>query len=92
MTHVHVTVISPERVLFDGAAEAVVAPAFDGLVGILPHHAPFLTLLGAGTLRVREGSTSSAFRVAGGFLQVMGDRVRVVADRAETSSQTEGSP
>ncbi len=86
----HVTVISPERALFDGEAGAVVAPAFDGLVGILPRHAPFLTLLGSGTLRVKQGSTSSAFRVAGGFLQVLGNRVRVVADRAENSSQSEG--
>ncbi len=86
----HVTVISPERALFDGEADAVVAPAFDGLVGILPRHAPFLTLLGSGTLRVKQGGTSSAFRVAGGFLQVLGNRVRVVADRAEHSSQSEG--
>ena len=81
----HVTVISPERALFDGEADAVVAPAFDGLVGILPHHAPLLALLGTGTLTVRRGGTSSAFRVAGGFLQVVGDSVRAVADRAENS-------
>ncbi len=81
----HVTVISPERALFDGPADAVIAPAFDGLVGILPRHAPFLTLLGTGTLTVRQGSTSSAFRVSGGFLQVVGDNVRAVADRAENS-------
>ena len=39
-----VTVVSPERQVFDGEATAVVAPAYDGLVGILPRHAPFLTL------------------------------------------------
>jgi F-type H+-transporting ATPase subunit epsilon len=82
---VHVTVISPERAVFDGEADSVVAPAFDGLVGIKPRHAPFLTLLGEGVLRVRHGSATSAFRVAGGFLQVVGDTVRVVADRAENS-------
>ena len=81
----HVTVISPERALFDGEADAVVAPAFDGLVGILPHHAPLLTLLGAGTLTVRQGGSSRAFRVTGGFLQVVGESVRAVADRAENS-------
>jgi F-type H+-transporting ATPase subunit epsilon len=79
----HVTVVSPERAVFDGAADAVVAPAFDGAVGILPRHAPFLTLLGAGVLQVRQGSDASRFRVAGGFLQVVGDMVRVVADRVE---------
>ena len=81
----HVTVISPERGVFDGDAEAVVVPAFDGLVGILPQHAPFLTLLGEGTLQVRHGGSTSSFRVAGGFLQVTHDTVRVVTDRAENS-------
>jgi F-type H+-transporting ATPase subunit epsilon len=81
----HVTVISPERAVFNGEADAVVAPAYDGLVGILNRHAPFLTLLGEGVLRVRHGGGSSVFRVAGGFLQVVNNTVRVVADRAETT-------
>ncbi|OLD96771.1 MAG: ATP synthase F1 subunit epsilon [Gemmatimonadetes bacterium 13_1_20CM_4_69_16] len=83
----HVTVISPERAVFDGAADAVVAPAFDGQVGILPGHAPFMTLLGKGVLTVRAagGSAASRFEVAGGFLQVVGDAVRVVADQVQTS-------
>ena len=80
----HVTVISPERSVFNGEAESVVAPAYDGLVGILNRHAPFLTLLGEGVLRVRHGGTTSVFKVAGGFLQVVDNTVRVVADRAET--------
>jgi F-type H+-transporting ATPase subunit epsilon len=81
----HVTVISPERALFDGAADAVIAPAFDGEVGVLPGHAPFLTLLGTGALTLRQGGTATRFRVSGGFLQVMGDGMRVVADRVEPS-------
>jgi F-type H+-transporting ATPase subunit epsilon len=81
-----VTVISPERALFDGDADSVVAPAFDGLVGILPRHAPFLTLMGDGVLTVTQGSTKRAFHVAGGFLQVVGDRVRAVADRGDVAS------
>src|ERR1051325_6310607 len=79
----HVTVVSPERAVFDGAADAVVAPAFDGQVGILPRRARFLTLLGAGVWRVRQGGASSRFQLAGGFLQVVGDAVRVGADRVE---------
>src|SRR5205823_12383601 len=68
----HVTVVSPEQGVFDGSADAIVAPAYDGQVGILPGHAPFLTLLGTGVLQVRHGSASTRFRVAGGFLQVVG--------------------
>ena len=80
-----VTVISPERAVFAGDADAVVAPAFDGLVGILPHHAPFMTLLGQGTLTVRQGTVSHAVTVRGGFLQVVGNAVRVVVEQAELS-------
>jgi len=80
-----VSVISPERSLFDGEADVVVAPAFDGQVGILPRHAPFMTLLGEGVLNVRRKGESTRFRVAGGFLQVAGDTVRVVAGKAENA-------
>jgi F-type H+-transporting ATPase subunit epsilon len=79
-----VTVLSPERTVFDGHAEAVVAPAFDGEVGILPRHAPFMTLLGEGRLVVRAAEGERHFRLRGGFLQVEDDVVRVIADRAET--------
>ena len=80
-----VSVISPERSLFEGEADAVIAPAFDGQVGILPRHAPFMTLLGEGVLNVRGKGESTRFRVAGGFLQVVGDVVRVVAGKAENA-------
>ena len=60
-----VTVISPEASMFDGEADAVVAPAFDGEVGILPNHAPFMTLLGEGTLTVRRGRIDEPFQRAG---------------------------
>ncbi len=79
-----VTVISPEDSVFDGEATAVVAPAYDGEVGILPKHAPFMTLLGEGKLTVRqEGGADEVFRVRGGILQVMDDVVNVVAEHAE---------
>jgi F-type H+-transporting ATPase subunit epsilon len=79
---VHVNVVSPEQALFDGDATAVVAPAYDGKVGILPRHAPFLTLLGTGELVIRTGGGARRFHVEGGFLQVVSDRVRVVAEKA----------
>ena len=79
-----VSVVSPERTLFEGDAESVIAPAFDGEVGILSHHAPMLTLLGSGRLRVRSGGGEQQFTVTGGFLEVADDRVRVVTERAET--------
>jgi F-type H+-transporting ATPase subunit epsilon len=77
-----VSVISPEAVLFEGETESIVAPAFDGEVGILTGHAPMLTLLGTGELRLRSGGADQRFIVEGGFLQVVDDRVRVVTERA----------
>ncbi|HXI33291.1 MAG TPA: hypothetical protein VNH63_04360 [Gemmatimonadales bacterium] len=77
------TLISPERALYDADASAVRAPAYDGDVGILPQHAPFLTLLGEGTLAISQGGATHAFNVRGGFLQVVSDVVRIVAEDAQ---------
>ena len=76
-----VSVVSPEATLFEGEASSVVAPAFDGEVGILPSHAPMITVLGQGTLRV-NGATNKRFIVSGGFVQVVDDTVRVVTEKA----------
>jgi F-type H+-transporting ATPase subunit epsilon len=78
----NVSLVSPEQALFDGDATAVVAPAYDGKVGILPRHAPFLTLLGTGDLVIRIAGGARLFHVEGGFLQVVANRVRVVAEKA----------
>ena len=73
-----VSVISPEKILFEGEAASVIAPAYDGEVGILENHAPMMTLLGKGSLRLGDRS----FEIEGGFLQVVDNNVRVVTERA----------
>ena len=78
-----VSVISPEAILFEGDVDSVVAPAFDGEVGILQHHAPMVTLLGSGDLRLKGGGSDRRFFVEGGFLQVVDDQVRIVTEKAE---------
>ncbi|MBI4410559.1 MAG: ATP synthase F1 subunit epsilon [Gemmatimonadetes bacterium] len=78
-----VAVISPERTIYEGDADMVVAPAWDGQVGILRGHAPMVVLLGHGDLRIRLGSAEEQFFVAGGFLQVVDDVVTVLSERAE---------
>lgn len=80
-----VSVISPERVLFEGTASGVIAPAFDGELGILPLHAPLMTLLGRGTLRVTTSDGEKRFLVDGGFLQVVDNAVRVVTEQASAA-------
>lgn len=78
-----VTVISPEAAVFDGDAESVVAPAFDGEIGILDNHAPLMTTLGRGVLTIRTGGTERRFDVQGGFLQVVKNRVRILAEHVQ---------
>ena len=80
-----VSVISPEAVLFEGQVDSVVAPAFDGQVGILTGHAPMLTLLGVGELRLGGEGSGRRFLVEGGFLQVADDHVRVVTEKARAA-------
>jgi F-type H+-transporting ATPase subunit epsilon len=76
-----VSVISPEAVLFQGETDSVVAPAYDGEVGILTGHAPLMALLGEGQLRLGSGGGRS-FTVSGGFMQVLNNDVRVVTEKA----------
>ena len=80
-----VSVISPEALLFEGSADSVVAPAFDGEVGILTGHAPMMTLLGRGELRIGAGADAKRFAVEGGFLQVVDNQVRVVTEKASAA-------
>lgn len=77
-----VSVISPESVLFEGEVSSVVAPAFDGEVGILENHAPMMTLLGSGSLRLGAAGSERRFNIEGGFLQVVENNVRIVTERA----------
>ena len=79
-----VTVLSPEQTVYQGPADGVVVPAFDGEVGILTGHAPIMTLLGRGVLRLSgaAGAAGARFQVEGGFLQVVDNQVRVVTERA----------
>ncbi len=81
-----VSVISPESVLFEGEVNSVVAPAFDGEVGILENHAPMMTLLGTGTLRLGGlASSEKRFNIEGGFLQVVENNVRIVTEKASAA-------
>jgi len=78
-----VKVVSPQRAVYEGPASSLVAPAWDGEVGLLPGHAPMLTLLGAGWLAVDiPGGGSENFYVAGGVLRVEGGSVTVLAEYA----------
>jgi F-type H+-transporting ATPase subunit epsilon len=80
----HVSLVSPERVLYEGDAEMVVARAAGGEIAFLPGHVPFLGALGIGVVRVLlPGEDEVVAAVHGGFVEVSQDRVTVLSDVAE---------
>jgi F-type H+-transporting ATPase subunit epsilon len=78
-----VEVTTAERVVFSGEAEVLLAPGVEGQLGILPHHAPLMTILQPGELVLRSGDEESYCAVSGGFLEVAGNAVAVLADACE---------
>lgn len=82
----HVRVITATATIFDGEADMVLAPGSDGELGILPRHAPLLTTLDIGELRVRRNNVDEGIFVGGGFLEVNANVVTVLADDAERSA------
>lgn len=81
-TSLAVALISPERTIFEGNADMVVAPAWDGEVGVLRGHAPMLVLLGKGDVRIVVAGSDQRFRIEGGFMQVVDDVVTVLSEHA----------
>jgi len=78
-----VEVVTPERRVLSAQADEVIAPGADGLFGVRPGHTPFLSVVHPGTLTLRDGGSSQSFFVAGGFVEVGNDTVRVLADQVE---------
>jgi len=83
----HLEVITPERKVYEEDVDMVVAPASEGYVGILPHHAPLFTTLGPGEFKVKRGGVEEVLAVFGGFMDVRGDRVVVLTDAAEHAEE-----
>ena len=81
-TALRVSVLTPEATIYEGEADQVVAPAYNGSLGIRRGHAALMALLGTGTLRIDQGSSSKSFTVSGGFLQVVDDTVTVLSESA----------
>jgi len=76
-------IVTQDKVLFEGPVDIVVAPGTMGEMGILPNHAPLLTTLAYGVLRLREGGREHAFTIAGGVMEVRPQIVTVLADVGE---------
>jgi F-type H+-transporting ATPase subunit epsilon len=88
MAKLRFELVSPERIVYsDDDVDMVLVPGADGELGILPNHAPLLTALGVGELRIRKGSEEECFAVHGGFMEVLANKVIVMADTAEHADE-----
>ncbi|MEA2527648.1 MAG: F-type H+-transporting ATPase subunit epsilon [Thermomicrobiales bacterium] len=88
MAKLRVEIVTGERVVFtENDVDMVVAPGSDGTLGILPRHAPLITTLAAGELRVKKGAREQSIVVFGGFMEVTPEKVVVLADTAERAEE-----
>jgi len=76
-------IVSQDRMVYEGDVDIVVLPGAAGEMGILPHHAPLLTTLKYGFIKVRQQGSEQVFTVAGGVAEIQPDIVTVLADAAE---------
>ena len=83
----HLEIVTAERLVLSDDVDQVNAPTKDGRVGILPRHMPLLTVLTEGELSIIKGGQRSEFAVYGGFMEVLPDRVTILADACDRSDE-----
>ena len=84
---IRLEIVTPERLVYADDVDAVAVPGVEGELGVLPHHAPLITTLGLGELRIRKAGQEEHFAIIGGFLQVRPDKVVVMAETADLASE-----
>ncbi len=84
---VPLSVVTPQRSLYEGPVEFLVCRGADGELGVLPRHAPLITYLKAGLVMIRNQGVEELLFVAGGFLEIQPDRVTILADVAERAEE-----
>ena len=80
-------IVTPEKMVFSGEVSAVLAWGVEGQLGILPHHAPLMTMLQPGDLVIKKGTEEDTLTISGGFLEVRPDKVIVLADACERAEE-----
>ena len=91
MASVKLDIVTAERVVFSDDVETIVAPGIDGELGILPSHAPLMTMLVPGELRIKRSGEEFSLAISGGFLEIRPDRVIVLADTAERAEEIDAA-
>ena len=91
MPGIKLDIVTAERVVYSADVDEVVAPGAEGQLGILPHHAPLMTILQAGELLIKKGAQEDILAISGGFLEVRPDHVIVLADQAERAEEIDAA-
>lgn len=79
----NVSVISPNKTVWDNSAEEIILPSTTGQLGVLTGHAPLLTALGVGVMRIRDGKTWKSLALLGGIAEVEENEVKILVNGAE---------
>lgn len=87
MAKLRLEIVTAERQVYADDVDMVIAPGVEGELGILPRHTPLLTMLQPGELRAKKEGQETAIFVSGGFLEVRGNKVVVLADTAERAEE-----
>lgn len=83
----HFEIATPERVVYSDDVESVTVPTVDGEITVLAHHLPLVTVLKAGELLIKKGSDVHPYAIGGGFLEMDGTKLTVLADTTEHLSE-----
>jgi len=89
MAKLKVEIVTPEKRVLSVQADEVIVPGARGLFGVRPGHTPFLSLMEPGWMTLKDGATTQRFYLAGGFVEVASDTVRILADQAETEAEVD---
>ncbi len=84
---IRIDIVTAERLVFSEDADIVIVPGVEGEMGILPHHAPIMTMIKPGEVLVRKGTEEYYLAVSGGFLEVKPDHITILADAAERADE-----
>ncbi|MFC1897052.1 F0F1 ATP synthase subunit epsilon [Chloroflexota bacterium] len=87
MANLRLDIVTAERTVFSEDVNVLIAPGLEGELGILPHHAPLMTMLKSGELRIIQGENEFFLAISGGFLEVRSDKVTILADAAERAEE-----
>lgn len=85
----HLELITPERVIYEGDADSISLPTPDGEITVLPHHIPLISIVKPGSILVRKGKEEMIFAVSRGVIEVDGKSLKVLADTAERAEELE---